>query len=86
MPRLDAPSITAGRGPSIWLHRRDLRLNKSRRSDPVLCLKRPGGLLPAPDASRRIYAVRCISDLSPEIAACAAARRAIGTRYGEHDT
>jgi hypothetical protein len=26
------------------------------------------------------YAVRMVSDLSPEIAACAAARRAIGTR------
>jgi hypothetical protein len=31
-------------------------------------------------------AVRIISDLSPAIAACAAARRAIGTRYGEHET
>jgi hypothetical protein len=28
----------------------------------------------------RIYAVRMASDLSPEIAACAAAKRAIGTR------
>ena len=28
-----------------------------------------------------------LSDLSlPEIAACAAASRAIGTRYGEHET
>ena len=32
------------------------------------------------------YAVRMVSDLSPEIAACAAASRAIGTRYGEHET
>ena len=32
------------------------------------------------------YAVRGVSLLSPEIAACAAARRAIGTRYGEQET
>ena len=31
------------------------------------------------------YAVRIASE-SPEIAAWAAARRAIGTRYGEHET
>jgi hypothetical protein len=31
-------------------------------------------------------AVRMASDLSPEIAACAAANLAIGTRYGEQDT
>jgi hypothetical protein len=35
----------------------------------------------------RAYAVRIASDLSPPaIAACAPASRAIGTRYGEHDT
>lgn len=35
----------------------------------------------------RNYAVRVDSVLSvPAIAACAAARRAIGTRYGEQDT
>ncbi len=33
-----------------------------------------------------LYAVLCDSDVSPEIAACAAANLAIGTRYGEHDT
>ena len=33
-----------------------------------------------------LYAVRMASDLSPEMAACAAASRAIGTRYGEQDT
>ena len=32
------------------------------------------------------YAVRIASDLSPLIAACAAASLAIGTRYGEHET
>jgi hypothetical protein len=32
------------------------------------------------------YAVRIASDLSPEIAACAAANLAIGTRYGEQET
>ncbi len=32
------------------------------------------------------YAVRMDSDLSPEIAACAAASRAMGTRYGEQET
>jgi len=32
------------------------------------------------------YAVRMVSDLSPEMAACAAASRAIGTRYGEQET
>lgn len=32
------------------------------------------------------YAVRVISDLSPAIAACAAANLAIGTRYGEQLT
>ena len=32
------------------------------------------------------YAVRCVSLLSPLIAACAAASRAIGTRYGEQET
>ena len=32
------------------------------------------------------YAVRCASALSPLIAACAAARRAMGTRNGEQDT
>ena len=32
------------------------------------------------------YAVRWVSDLSPVMAACAAASRAIGTRYGEHET
>ena len=35
---------------------------------------------------RRGYAVRIASDLSPEIAACAAANLAIGTRYGEQET
>ena len=34
----------------------------------------------------RNYAVRMVSDLSPEMAACAAASRAMGTRYGEQDT
>ena len=33
-----------------------------------------------------VYAVLCVSLLSPLIAACAAARRAMGTRNGEHDT
>ena len=42
---------------------------------------------PSPNPARlRFYAVRIASDLSPEIAACAAASLAIGTRYGEHDT
>ena len=36
--------------------------------------------------SRPRYAVRVVSDLSPLIAACAAASRAMGTRYGEQDT
>ena len=36
---------------------------------------------PGPNPARlRFYAVRIASDLSPEIAACAAASRAIGTR------
>ena len=37
-------------------------------------------------AKRNAYAVRCASVLSPLIAACAAARRAMGTRNGEQDT
>jgi len=40
---------------------------------------------PAP-GMKAYYAVRIRSDLSPEMAACAAASRAIGTRYSEHDT
>jgi transcriptional regulator with XRE-family HTH domain len=44
----------------------------------------PGGLrrrrAKAPAPLKLRYAVRMVSDLSPEIAACAAARRAIGTR------
>jgi hypothetical protein len=57
---------------------------------------RPPGLPPragSPSWGRRFrlpltapYAVRIVSALSPLIAACAAASRAIGTRYGEHDT
>ena len=39
-----------------------------------------------PKTAKRRYAVRIVSVLSPEIAACAAASRAIGTRYGEQDT
>jgi len=36
---------------------------------------------------RLAYAVRIVSALSPPLmAACAAARRAMGTRYGEQDT
>ena len=41
---------------------------------------------PAFPTQPRCYAVRMVSDLSPEIAACAAASRAIGTRYGEQET
>ena len=40
---------------------------------------RPEGLPPQSEACAT-YAVRMVSDLSPEMAACAAARRAIGTR------
>jgi hypothetical protein len=46
--------------------------------------KGPGDSSPGPVMlrvlSRPAYAVRMASDLSPEMAACAAARRAIGTR------
>ncbi len=42
--------------------------------------------LPCPRSVEDSYAVRCISALSPEMAACAAASRAIGTRYGEQLT
>ena len=44
-------------------------------------------LYPCPHVRKpALYAVRMASDLSPEMAACAAARRAIGTRYGEQLT
>ncbi len=49
-----------------------------------------GRSVPAPASIRLVllesYLVRCISEPSPEIAACAAANLAIGTRYGEHET
>src|SRR5438445_10937072 len=50
--------------------------------------KRAGACAPALVLQVRLsdYAVRCASDLSPLIAACAAARRAMGTRNGEQDT
>ena len=44
---------------------------------------RPG---PIVQVGLTAYAVRCVSLLSPLIAACAAARRAMGTRNGEQDT
>jgi hypothetical protein len=46
------------------------------------------GESPAPPFSPATYyqAVRIASDLSPEMAACAAANLAMGTRYGEQDT
>ena len=49
-----------------------------------LCCSAGQTLSPAPPVTG--YAVRMVSDLSPEMAAWAAARRAIGTRYGEQET
>ena len=70
------------------------RHDKSPRLAPWATILRPSGFK---GKGRRLragpgltglsaYAVRCVSVLSPLIAACAAARRAMGTRNGEQDT
>jgi hypothetical protein len=53
----------------------DLALSSKKHTHECLCYNLRGR-----------YAVRIASDLSPEIAACAAASLAIGTRYGEQET
>ncbi len=76
-PRLFGPTAT----PNITSFMLDDPHQDTENGWPVLRLPRPNRHnLPA------IYAVRIDSALSPEIAACAAASRAIGTRYGEHET
>jgi hypothetical protein len=66
--------------PVVVIRRKRLRDRPSRprHIELQLCCRAGRTLSPAPPVVD--YAVRMVSDLSPEIAACAAARRAMGTR------